>query len=84
MQKNNWDYIIRYKEGSASSIAQEYNAIPERIKAENTEFANEIIYKDGTVNVLKYIETKVKKRKEIATIFQWITNIEITEKIQLN
>ena len=76
----NWDYIIRYKEGSASSIAQEYNAIPEKTKTENAEFANEIIYKDGTVNVLKYTETKVKKGKEITTTFEWITSIEITEK----
>ena len=76
----NWDYIIRYKEGSASSIAQEYNAIPEKTKTENAEFINGIIYKDGTVNVLKYTETKVKKGKEITTTFEWITSIEITEK----
>ena len=76
----NWDYIIRYKEGSAPSIAQEYNAIPEKTKTENAEFINGIIYKDGTVNVLKYTETKVKKGKEITTTFEWITSIEITEK----
>lgn len=76
----NWEYIIRYKEGSASSIAQEYNAIPEKTKAENAEFINGIIYKDGTVNVLTYKETKMKKGKEITTTFQWITSIEITEK----
>jgi len=79
-KKYNWDYIIRYKEGSAPSIAQEYNAIPEKTKTENAEFINGIIYKDGTVNVLKYTETKVKKGKEITTTFEWITSIEITEK----
>ena len=41
---------------------------------------NGIIYKDGTVNVLKYTETKVKKGKGITTTFEWITSIEITEK----
>ena len=27
-----WDYIIRYKEGSASSIAAEHRALPEKEK----------------------------------------------------
>ena len=27
---NGWDYIIRYKEGCASSIAKEYQALPEK------------------------------------------------------
>ena len=76
----NWDYIICYKEGSASSIAQEYNAIPEKTKVGNAEFINKVLYQDGTVNVLTYTETKIKKGKEITTTFQWITNIEITKE----
>lgn len=76
----NWSYIIRYKEGCASSIEEEYNAIPEKGCSGNAEFINGIIYKDSTVNVLKYTERKIVKGSEVITEFEWITNIEITEK----
>jgi Transposase DDE domain. len=76
----NWDYIIRYKKGSAPSIAEEYDAIPEKETCQNAEFINDIIYKDSTVNVLKYKETKIKKGKEITTTFEWITSFKITNK----
>jgi hypothetical protein len=78
--KYKWSYIIRYKEGCASSIEEEYNSIPQKGIAENAEFINGIIYKDGEVNVLKYTETKVVKKEKVTTTFEWITNIEITEK----
>ena len=79
-KKYKWSYIIRYKEGCASSIEEEYNAIPEKGCSGNAEFINGIIYKDGTVNVLKYTERKIVKGSEVITEFEWITNIEITEK----
>ena len=78
-KENHWDYIIRYKEGSAPSIEREYESIPEKNVAGNAEFINGILFKEGTVNVLKYKETKVKKKKEITTVFEWITSIEITK-----
>lgn len=75
-----WDYIIRYKEGCAKSIEEEYQAIPEKNITGNAEYVNDVIYKEGTVNVLKYKETKIRKKKEVTTKFEWITNIKITEK----
>lgn len=77
---NKWDYIIRYKEGCASSIEKEYQAIPEKQKAGKAEYINGVIFKDFDVNVLKYKETKVKNREVVTTEFVWITNIEITDK----
>lgn len=77
---NKWDYIIRYKEGCAPSIEQEYEAIPEKNKAGDAEYINEVIFRDLNVNVLKYKETKIKKGKTVTTEFAWITSIEITNK----
>lgn len=79
-RENHWEYIIRYKEGCAPSIEKEYNAIPEKTQVQNAEFLNEVIFKDGTVNVLKYTEKKVKHGKEIITTFEWITSFTITKK----
>lgn len=45
-QANRWDYIIRYKEGCAPSIEQEYEAIPEKNKAGKAEYVNGVIFKD--------------------------------------
>ena len=77
---NKWDYIIRYKEGCAPSIEQEYEAIPEKKKVGGTEYVNGVIFKDLNVNVLKYRETKIKKGEAVTTEFVWITSIEITDK----
>ena len=75
-----WDYIIRYKEGCAPSIEEEYKAIPEKNEAGKAEYINGIIYRDMEVNVLKYRETKIKKGKPVTTEFAWITSIKITNK----
>lgn len=48
-----WDYIIRYKEGWAKSIEEEYQAIPEKNRTGNAEYVNDIIYQEGSVNVLQ-------------------------------
>ena len=79
-KSNQWDYIIRYKEGCAPTVEEEYGNIPEKKKVGNAEYVNGIIYKDFEVNVLKYSETKVKKGEKVTTDFCWITNIEITDK----
>lgn len=78
--KNGWDYIIRYKEGCASSIEEEYQNIPEKNQVKNAAYVNEVIYKDMTVNVLKYKETKKKSDEWVTTEFTWITSMEITDK----
>ena len=77
-----WDYIIRYKEGSASSIAEEYWLLPEKERLdEGIEYQNQIPFKDQDVNLIYYTEKKVQANgKEKTTEFAWITSIEITRK----
>lgn len=77
---NHWDYMIRYKKGSIPSIAEEYEAIPEKETAGHAEFINEIDYKGNPVNVLRFWEEKLEKGEKVRTEFQWITNILITKK----
>lgn len=78
---NGWDYIIRYKEGCAASIAKEYRDLPEKkICGEEIEYQNEVIFGKDSVNLLYYHETKKTNGEEKTTEFAWITNIEITEK----
>ena len=36
--KIGWDYLLRFKDGRIPSVAEEYQAIPEKIKAGNAEF----------------------------------------------
>ena len=75
-----WNYIIRFKDGSIPSIAREYEAIPEKNQAGNAEYINEIDYEGHKVNLLKYWEETVEKGEIKVTTFQWITDIEITQK----
>ena len=75
-----WDYIIRYKEGCAPSIEEEYRAIPEKNEVGKAEYINGITYRDMEVNVLKYRETKIKKGAPVTTEFAWITSIKITNR----
>ena len=76
---NQWDYIIRYKEGSAPTIEREYQAIPEKMTAGGCEYVNEIIFGKHDVNVLKFSETKIKNGEKVKTDFVWITSIKITK-----
>lgn len=75
-----WDYIIRYKDGSIPSISEEYEMIPEKNRAGNAEYINEIDYRGHKVNVIKYHETIKTKTGCEEKRFQWITSIEINEK----
>lgn len=55
---NGWDYIIRYKEGCAPSIAREYQALPEKEKiGSEIEYQNEIIFQNTDVNLIYYTES---------------------------
>ena len=75
-----WDYIIRYKEGCASSIAKEYQALPEKEKiGSEIEYQNQIVFKNTNVNLIYYTEKKIQSGKEKETGFAWITNIAITK-----
>ena len=74
-----WDYIIRYKEGRASSIAKEYRALPEKeTVGTDIEYQNKVIFNDFDVNLIYYRERRIEKRKVKETEFAWITSIEIT------
>ena len=75
-----WDYIIRYKEGSASSIAKEYGALPEKETiGTDIEYQNKIMFNEFDVNLIYYREKRIIKGKEKETEFAWITSIEITK-----
>ena len=75
-----WDYIIRYKEGSASSIAKEYGALPEKETiGTDIEYQNKIMFNEFDVNLIYYREKRRIKGKEKETEFAWITSIEITK-----
>lgn len=72
-----WNYIIRYKEGSAKSIADEFRDLPEIEKVgSNIKYQNQIMYHDLDVNLIYFTEKKKEKTME----FAWITSIEITKK----
>lgn len=78
---NGWDYIIRYKEGCATSIAREYEVLPEKEKAgSEIEYQNQIMFQNTDVNLIYYREKKIgTDGKEKITEFAWITNIPITD-----
>lgn len=46
-KKNHWDYIFRYKEGRASSIAKEYRSLPEKeTVGTDIDYQNQILFQD--------------------------------------
>ena len=77
-----WKFIIRYKEGRAKSIEEEYRAIEEKEYSGNTEYINGILYKSRTVNVLLQKETQKEEGKEETETkeFKWVTNFEIKKR----
>ena len=78
-KENEWDYIIRFKDGSIPYIAKEYEDISEKEYVMNAEYINEIDYEGHKVNELKYKEEIDEKGEVKVTTFQWITNIKITQ-----
>ena len=79
-KKYHWYYIIRYKEGRASSIAKEYHSLPEKeTVGTDIEYQNQILFQDLDVNLIYYKEKRIVKGKEKETEFAWVTNIEITK-----
>lgn len=64
---NGWDYIIRYKEGCAPTIAREYQALPEKEKiGSEIEYQNQIIFQNTEVNLIYYTERKVQAEGKVA------------------
>ena len=77
----NWDYIIRYKEGCAPFIAEEYRLLPEKETiGTDIEFQNKIMFYDHDVNLIYYREKRMVKGEEKTREFSWITSISITKK----
>lgn len=75
-----WDYIVRYKEGSAPSIAEEYRALPEKeTLGTDIEYQNHIMYYDFDVNLIYYHEKRIVKGETKTTEFAWITSLRITK-----
>ena len=79
-ENNSWDYIIRFKDGSIPSVAEEFaNLLKINTKdgykhPDDIDFVNGIDYKGHKVNVLKLTESS----NGTVTEFQWLTNFEIT------
>src|ERR1035437_696275 len=76
--KNKWRFLLRFKEGSIKSIAEEFNAL-KIIDGERNEkcvWVRDIAYNQRVVNLIETeIVVDVKK-----TSFVFITNIPITTK----
>lgn len=85
--KYNFEYIIRYKEDSASTIKKEFDRF--HITDGNCKYQNEIIYGEAdenkkyyTVNVISYDEETINEETgEITkTNFSYITSLKITKQ----
>lgn len=77
--ENRWKFLIRFKDGSIPSIAEEFHTIKQMGEASSQKtinWVNGIAYNKREVNVMDFIY----KKKDKNTTFQWITDIEITPK----
>ena len=76
--KNKWQFLLRFKEGSIKSIAEEFNALKliDSEKNEKCVWVRDVAYNQRTVNL---IETEIVV-DENKTSFVFITNIPITIK----
>lgn len=76
--QNKWKFLIRFKEGSITSVANEFKAIKqlEKTRNKNCNWVNDISYNKRYVNL---IETKVEADDKVTT-FVFITNVHITKR----
>jgi hypothetical protein len=77
-----WQYLMRFKEGSIPTIAEEFQAIAkigglELNEDETVVFANGISYRQHMVNMME--KTDVNKKKEPCN-FTFITSMTITKR----
>jgi hypothetical protein len=79
-KKYDWDYIIRYKEGCASTIAEEYEGMPEKQGIKGIKYVNGVVYYEYDINVIHYSENKGQNGEIKRTDFVWITSIQITDR----
>jgi len=83
-KENNWEYLIRFKEGSIKSVAKEFNVLSNMDDAKGKEkktdkiyqkykWVNDIVYNDHDLNILEFSEWKEDKE----TKFTFISSIRI-------
>lgn len=74
-----WKFLIRFKEGSISSVAKEFNALKEfdGTKNENCTWVKDIEYNQRTVNLIE-ADIAVDDEKKVHYVF--ITNLNITKR----
>lgn len=75
-----WKFLIRFKEGSIRSVAEEFNALKElgSEKAGNAEWVNGINYNERTLNA---VEAEIRdERKDETRRYVFLTDIGITER----
>ena len=78
-KKNNWKYLIRYKEGAIPTLYEEFRKIVKEnneSKKAKYEFVTQIDYDDYKTNIMRYRETKNGKERE----FTYMTDLPITNK----
>lgn len=86
-RKNHWKYLIRFKDGSIPSVAQEYKSLKEIEKngmemklADETvlyDFVGGIPYNEHFVNMA---ECKIRNAGRLVQEFQFITNLSVNCK----
>ena len=78
-KKNKWRYILRFKEGSIPSIAEEFKILKriDSIEEKGFNFVNEIDYDEKKINIVEYAENVKEKGKVAEKRFVFITDIEI-------
>ena len=85
IKQNNWHFIIRFKDGSLPSVAEEFHALktmePEQIftKTESGttktyRYVTRIPYQAHTLNVVEYVQS------DLGYPFVFITDLSITKK----
>jgi hypothetical protein len=96
-KENKWEYLIRYKDGSIPTVAEEYHSIVNMGESNEKIELDEIIYKRkakesrmykmrwvDNINyqgrMLTVIELKIRIDDKEAKAFQWVTNMNVTEK----
>jgi hypothetical protein len=96
-EENKWEYLIRYKDGSIPTVAEEYHSIVNMGESNEKIELDEIIYKRKAKEsrmykmrwvdnisyqgrMLTVIELKIRIDDKESKAFQWITNMNVTEK----
>lgn len=88
-KEKNWRYLLRYKEGSIPSIAEEYESIRKREgnRREERDAQGELVcwydyvtgieYQENKINLIEYGE---RTRKKAEKGFYYITDLAVTER----